>query len=232
MFRLIWTADLVKTVYAVYNASMELAEVHVVEDTERAATLLEPTRLRLLGELAEPSSAIELARKTGLPRQRIGHHLRVLEREGWIELVEERRKRNTTERVLRASSRSLVVSPSVLGPTASDPAELKDRYSWGYLVAVAARTIRDLATLRKRADRAKKKLPTLTIDTEVRFASAEDQAAFAAELVDAVGRLSAKYNDQHAAEGRTFRVLGGVYPKITTDKEENGDEGDGNQSRG
>jgi DNA-binding transcriptional ArsR family regulator len=215
---------------------MELAEVHIVEDTERAAALLEPTRLRLLGELAQPASAIELARRTGLPRQRIGHHLRVLEREGWVELVEERRKRNTTERVLRACARSLVVSPAVLGPTACTPEVLKDRYSWGYLVAVAARTIRDLATLRGRADHAKKKLPTLTIDTEVRFASARNQAAFAAELTQTIGDLCVKYNDQQASNGRTFRVLGGVYPKITKTEEEseevNSDEGDGDDARG
>ena len=211
---------------------MQLAEVDVVEDTERAAALLEPTRLRLLGELSEPASAVELARRTGLPRQRIGHHLRLLEREGWIELVEERRKRNTVERVLRARARSLVVSPSVLGPTASEPEALRDRYSWGYLVSVAARTIRDLATLRRRADRAKKRLPTLTIDTEVRFASARDQAEFAAELTRAVGRLCARYNDQQVSGGRTFRVLGGVYPKITKTEEETGDEDHGDRPRG
>ena len=64
---------------------------------------------RLLAELAEPASATMLAARVGLPRQKVNYHLRALERHGLVELVEERRKGNCTERVLRATAASYVI---------------------------------------------------------------------------------------------------------------------------
>jgi hypothetical protein len=80
-------------------------------------------------------------------------------------------------------------------------------------MALAGRTIRDLAALRDRADRARKKLPTLSLDSEVRFASAEARAEFAEELTRELKRLLAKYHDE-AAPGPRFRLLFAAYPRI------------------
>ena len=44
----------------------------------------------------------------------------------------------------------------------------------------------EVGGLARRADAAGKRLPTLAIDTEIRFRSAEDRAAFAEELTAAV----------------------------------------------
>ena len=55
-----------------------------------------------------------LAGKLGLPRQNVNYHLRALERHGLVELVEERRRGNMTERLLRATALSYVISPAAL----------------------------------------------------------------------------------------------------------------------
>lgn len=188
------------------------APLHVVEDPGRAAILLDPMRLRLLRELAEPDSAAGLARRLGIPRQKLNYHLRLLEHEGLVELVEKRKKRNCVERVVRAVARSYLISPATLGELAADPARLSDRTSAAYLVAAAAQVVRDVAVQRRRADKAGKKLPTLTLQTEVRFANPDAQHAFAEELARAVARLTAKYHDERAEDGRRFRVMAGVYP--------------------
>jgi AraC-like DNA-binding protein len=107
-----------------------------------------------------------------LPRQRLNYHLRQLEAEGLVELVEERKQRNCTERMVRAVARSYVIGPSALGGVAADPASVRDHASSAYLVAVAAEVIRDVASLRDRADRAGKRLATLALRTEVRFKTA------------------------------------------------------------
>jgi hypothetical protein len=46
-----------------------------------------------------------------LPRQQVGYHLRALEQAGLVELVEERRKGNCIERIVRAAACSYVISP-------------------------------------------------------------------------------------------------------------------------
>ncbi|MHC4989804.1 MAG: ArsR/SmtB family transcription factor [Planctomycetota bacterium] len=191
--------------------------IQTVDDPAAAVTLLEPTRLKLVSELREPESASGLARRLGLPRQRINYHLRELEKAGLVELVEQRRRGNCTERVVRASARAYLINPAALGELAAEPDRLRDRFSWAYLAAVAARVIRDLATLRGRADRAGKRLATLTVETEVRFTSPAAMHAFAEELANEIARLTAKYHDEHGRQGRRYRFFLGGYPKITKD---------------
>ncbi len=186
----------------------------VVEDPEQAALLLDPTRLRILTGLREPGSAAGVARALGLPRQKVNYHLRELERGGLLEDVELRRKGNCIERFVRAKATTFLVSPTTLGPLATEPEHVQDRFSAAYLMALASRAIRELASLRRFAQREGKKLATLSLDTEVRFASASDRKAFAEELTEAVARLTTKYHRGDAPRGRTFRVVVSSYPTL------------------
>lgn len=189
--------------------------VHLVRDPQQAATLFDPARISLLEQLAEPDSASGLARRLNLPRQQVNYHLRELEKRELVEFVEERRKGNCVERVMRATARQYVVSPEALGRLGMPPAgrdKADDRWSAAYLVSAAARVISDLALAALRASRAGKRLATMTIETEIRFRSAEERAAFAGELAESVTRLVAKYHGEAAPGGRTFRCLVGVYP--------------------
>jgi DNA-binding transcriptional ArsR family regulator len=191
--------------------------VAVIRRPGPAAAALDPIRQRVLSHLREPDSATGLARRLRLPRQKVNYHLRTLEAAGLVELVEERRKGNCLERVVRATAHAFVISPEALGAVAP-PADLTaDRLSSAYLIAAAGRTIRDLAELETRARKSGKRLATLTLETDVRFATAADRAAFAEELAEAVARLTAKYHDDRAPGGRRFRLLAAVHPVPATD---------------
>jgi DNA-binding transcriptional ArsR family regulator len=190
----------------------------VIRSPESAAALLDPARQTLLAHLREPDSATGLARRLRLPRQRINYHLRVLEGAGLVELVEERRKGNCLERVVRATARSFLISPEALGELGPTAETAADRLSSAYLIAAAGKTIQDVADLEARARREKKRVATLTLETEVRFASAESRAAFAEELTEAVARITAKYHDDRTPGGRWFRVLAAVHP-TSSDKD-------------
>src|SRR3954447_22912445 len=124
-----------------------MLDVAVIEDPAVAAVSLDPVRARLLAELAEPASASMLAERVGLARQKVNYHLRELERHGLVELVEERRRGNMTERVMRATAASYVISPGALGALAPDPARAPDRLSARWLIALAARTVREVGAL-------------------------------------------------------------------------------------
>src|SRR6266540_4838904 len=145
--------------------------------------------------LAEPGSATMLAGRLGLPRQRVNYHVRELERHGLVELIEERRKGNMTERVLQATAKSYVISPAALAAVQPDPARSPDRLSALWLLAVAARLVRDVGALITGAARARKRVATFAMDGEVRLASAADRAAFAEELATAATGLIGKYHD-------------------------------------
>lgn len=191
-----------------------MQELSVIDDPAAAGVSLDPIRARLLAELAEPGSASSLAGKVGLARQKVNYHLRTLEQHGLIELVAERRKGNMTERVMRATAASYVISPSALGAVAPDPERAPDRLSARWLIAVAARTVREVGELLAGAAKAGKRLATFAVDGEVRFASAADRAAFADELAHAVTALVGKYHDESAPEGRRHRVVVAIHPEM------------------
>lgn len=181
------------------------AAVELVRSPESAAALLDPLRIRILEALDEPDSAAGVARELDLPRQRVNYHVRKLEKEGFIREVGTRRTKNFVERLVEATARRYVIAPGALGGLAADPGELRDRFSSAYLAAVAARTLEDVARLREGADAEGKLLATLAAETEVRFASPHDQAAFAEELVGCLARLAAKHGCEDGEDGRAFR---------------------------
>lgn len=193
-----------------------MLDVAVIDDPAAAEVSLDPMRSRLLAELAEPASATMLAAKVGLARQKVNYHLKTLERHGLVELVEERRKGNVNERVMRATAASYVISPAALSAVEPDPSRSPDRLSARWLLAVSARLVRDVGTLITGAARARKRLATFALDGEVRFASPADRAAFADELASAVTTLVGKYHDESAEAGRPHRIVVALHPAITT----------------
>ncbi len=186
--------------------------IEVIDAPERAASMLDPLRLRILEQLRETGTAADVARALGLPRQRVHYHVRELERAGLIELIEERRRGNFVERRVRAKARAWLISPGALGDLGAGPADVQDRFSSSYLLALAARTIRDVAGLREGADAAGKQLATFAIETEVRFPTPAAQHAFAEDLANAVADVVARHHDAHSPGGRTFRLHVTAYP--------------------
>jgi DNA-binding transcriptional ArsR family regulator len=198
-----------------------MPDIHVIDDPAAAAVALEPVRTRLLAELAVPASAATLATRIGLARQKVNYHLRALETHGLVRLAEERRWGGLTERLLVATAASYIVSPSALGPVAVDPGRESDQLSASYLIALGARVVREVGALVRRANRVNKRLTTLAVDTEIRFRSATDRAAFSAELADALTKLAAKYHDASAPEGRVHRLVVVAHPlPLTSEPEE------------
>lgn len=184
-------------------------DVEVIEDPAAAASALDPVRSRLLAELAEPASAASLSGRVGISRQKVNYHLRALEAHGLVALTEERRRGGITERVLQATAATYVISPAALAEAAVDPDQAADRFSARYLIALAGRLVREVGGLARRADAAGARLPTLSIDTEIRFRSPEDRAAFADDLTAAVLELAARY---HHDDGRPHRLVVAAHP--------------------
>lgn len=189
--------------------------VEVIEDPAAATSALNPVRARLLAELSEPASAAALAGRVGLPRQKVNYHLNALLAHGLVRDVDTRRWGGLTERRVVATAGSYVVSPGALGPLEVSPERTVDRLSASYLIALAARAVREVGDLVRRALASEKRLATLSIDTEVRFRSAAERAAFSAELSATITALAARYHDEHAPGGRPHRVIVLAHPLVS-----------------
>ena len=189
-----------------------MLDVEVIKEPATAVVALEPVRSRLLSELSQPRSAATLATRVGLARQKVNYHLRALEKRGLVRLAEKRKWGGLTERLLVATASSYVVSPEALGPVAASPDRTTDRLAASYLIALGARIVREVGDLSRRARDAGKGLATLAVDTEIRFRSAAERAAFTTELTGAMTKLVSKYHDESAPGGRAHRVVLVAHP--------------------
>jgi DNA-binding transcriptional ArsR family regulator len=195
-------------------------DVEVIQEPRAAVVALDPVRARLLAELTEPASAATLAGRVGLARQKVNYHLRTLEAHGLVRIVDERRWGGLTERLYLATAAAYVVSPAALGEAASDPDRIADRLSARYLVSLAARIVREVGDLARRGEQDGRRLPTLALDTEIRFRSAAERAAFTDELASAVTTLVSRYHDESAPGGRRQRLVVAAHPVPAPDPKE------------
>jgi DNA-binding transcriptional ArsR family regulator len=190
--------------------------VRLMADPEELASALSPIRRRILAVLTEPASATELAPVLGLTRQKVNYHIRVLEQLGLVELVELRRRRGCTERVLRRTG-DLVVDPAVLesvrddGHRPADHVGARDRHAAEHLVAAAARTVREVTRMQSAAAEHGQRLLTFTIETEVGFAQPADVHQFSDELAVALAGVAERF---HTPDGRTYAVTIGGHPAL------------------
>lgn len=189
-----------------------MLDLDVIDNPAAAVAALDPIKARLLAELSEPASAASLAARVGLTRQKVNYHLRALEDHGLVRAVEQRQWGGLTERLMVATAASYVVSPAALGPIGADPARSNDRLSASYLIALAARILREVGALWRAARQKDRRLATLSIDSTIRFRSPAERAAFTGDLTNAVAALAARYHDESAPAGRPHRLIVAAYP--------------------
>lgn len=186
----------------------------IIDDPSRARTALQPVRRQLLHLLEQPHSAPALAKAVGMPRQRVLYHLRKLEAERLVEAREHGAVGRRIDRTYVRTATSYAIAPNTLGGVAVDPQTVTDAFSSAYLSAVAGRALNDLAWLGRAAATRGKRVPTLTVETHIRFATPADQRAFADDLARALARVAAKYHRPDSPQGRTFRVFACGYPAV------------------
>src|SRR5262245_58094508 len=166
----------------------------IIDDPARARTALQPIRLQLLHLLEQPQSAPQLARAMEMPRQKVLYHLRKLEEQRLVQANEHGSVGRRIDRTYVRTETSYAIAPKTLGGVAVDTRAVGDAFSSAYLSAVAGRALNDLAALGKAAKARGKRVPTLTLETDVRFATPADQQRFAEELTTGFTKLAAKYH--------------------------------------
>jgi len=197
---------------------MARVELECVREAERARVLLEALRLRLLELAVEPCSATELARRLGLPRQRVNYHVRELARAGLLRPAGRRRKRNMFEQRYVAAARAFLLSPELLGPVGADWRRVPDEASPEYLLALSAQLQSDVIRVWRHAQAEKKEVTTLSLKSQFRFETQRQQEAFVRALSDAVASVVSRYTSPNLtseggpAPGRPYRLVLGCYP--------------------
>jgi predicted ArsR family transcriptional regulator len=183
----------------------------LLDSLETARVALAPLRQQILAALTEPTSAAGVAEKLGMPRQKIGHHLKALEAAGLIQPAGERKKRGFTERLFIAAEH-YVLDPALLqAPPDPDAIQAQDRHAVDHLVATASAMVRDVARMRQAAEAEGSRLLTLTVEADATFATPADFDAFSNDVAEAVAALARRYA---APSGRRYRLTAAAHPAV------------------
>lgn len=181
--------------------------LYVIRNAKAAEVLMHPIRQQLLSLLAEPASAAAVAQTAGITRQIANYHLKELEAAGLVEAVQERKRGNVTERILRAKALAYTPSPEVAGPVQANPDLVADRFSIEYLESLAARMLSEVAQVEEQPSTVGGRVPSMSLEAAVKFRSAQDRAAFASDLSAAVKKLIDRYHFAGSTDPDTYRFL-------------------------
>jgi len=196
-------------------ASLTVEPVH---EARRAELLLDPLRQRILAEAREPTTAAEIARRVGLPAQNVNYHVRTLVEAGFLRSAGEGRKRNLVEKRYRTSAGSYLLSPGLLGEIRPAALTEADHLGAAHLLQLSARLQEELTGWFDSDADEDVRVPTLSMDVEMRFASAEQRTVFARALREAVTDVVGRFTDPacdldgRPREGRPYRLVVGCYP--------------------
>ncbi len=194
----------------------ESESLNLVGDPAAARVALSPLRRQLLERLTEPVSATGLGDALDLPRQRVRHHLKVLEQAGLIVEAGERKRRGFVEKLYVARPGAMMIDPMLLGGSPPDPdhRDRQDRHSAEHLVRTAARMVHEVGRMRGEAEREGRRLLTFTIEADVGFATPAEVDMFTAALTRAVSDLAGAY--PASGDRRRFRLTATGHPAVGT----------------
>lgn len=184
----------------------------VADAASASRLLLHPLRVRILAGAREPTSSTELGRRLGEARQKVNYHVHELARSGFLEAAGDVARRNLVERLWVATARTYVLLPEVLGPLAADRESVGDAASAARLLGLTAMMQSELAHAWRESSAAGVRMPTLSMDAEVRLEDEEQRAAFAQALRSAVSDVIARFAGDAGGSGRRYRLMAGVYP--------------------
>jgi DNA-binding transcriptional ArsR family regulator len=193
-------------------------DLETISNAGRAAALLHPLRLRLLSLSREPVSAAELARRLGLPRQRVNYHVRALERAGFLRPAGRQRRRNMIEQRYVATARAFVLSAGLLGSVGADWRNIGDTASPEYLLALAEQVRADLEQAAGQARAEGKPITTFSLKSQFRFENAAQRTEFTSAVREAIVGVIARHASPNRLEsgrpgrGRPYRLVLACYP--------------------
>lgn len=196
-----------------------LPAIETVTDGARVAVLVQhPVRRTIVVLARTPISASEIANRLGVPRQRVNYHVRKLERARFLAPAERRLRRNMIEQRYVATAQAYVIAPELLGALAPHVNTVRDAASAAALFSIASRAQADMSRVVAEADAEGKRVSTMSLTADIRFANAEQRAAFTRALESAITDVIAKHSspftspDGTAAPGRPYRLFLGCHP--------------------
>ena len=190
-----------------------MQDAFFIETAAQAKKLLTPHRIDLLKAMLEPRTCKELAAQFEQSPQQINYHVKILEKEGLIQRVSEKRIRGTIEATYQAKARSYWLAPQLVGQIGT-PQQAKDQSSLRYLMSMAEEMMTDLGRLGHQSE-AGEHIPSLGLSAQIHLPQGEKRQAFLSEVQTIFQQLATKYglpDSPKPHQPETFKLALTCYP--------------------
>ncbi|MEM7331948.1 MAG: helix-turn-helix domain-containing protein [Chloroflexota bacterium] len=190
-----------------------MQDTFFIETAEQAKKLLTPHRINLLKAMVEPRTCKELAAQFEQSPQQINYHVKILEKEGLIQKVQEKRIRGTIEATYQAKARSYWLAPQLVGQIGS-PRQAKDQSSLHYLMSLAEEMLSDVGRLGQQSE-AGQQVPSLGLSAQIHLPQGARRQAFLEEVQLVFQQLATKYglpDSPDSDQPETFKLALTCYP--------------------
>lgn len=184
-----------------------MRRVHVIDDAETLRLIADPTRSAIIELLVEPHSVTQLAGALDVPRTRLYHHIELLQSNGLVEQVDQRRVGSLTERVYALTAK--VFRPSRRLLQSGDVEERVDSLTALLFDTTKTDLRRSIASGEAALDQDDDPR-RLGLGRSIAFLAPERAAEFITELE----ALVARFDEAHgrAADARPFALVWALYP--------------------
>lgn len=186
-----------------------------IRDVDQAAALFQPLRIQLLKLMAEPKTCHDMAAVVGESPQKVYYHVKILEKAGLVDKVNEQRVRGIMQGIYQAAARSYWLSPQMVGRLGGQK-RVQDQMSLGYLLSLAEALQEDVASLGQNDEG--EDVPSLGLSAQIELRNENERAAFANDVQTMFQELAQKYgrqseNSEQATATPLYQLMLACYPK-------------------
>ena len=188
------------------------ARLRCLADLDEASAILHPLRVQLLVATRQAQTSGELAESLGMSRQKVGYHLRELEKQGLVRsMLPSTDSSKHAEKRYVATATHFLLDPTLLGELApqveSSPA---DPVGPDHLLAMSARLQAELHAVMRQTTSGRPSALAVAVDALLDTPVA--RTAFVQSVLTALKAAAAEHAAPAGSDGRTYRVLVGCYP--------------------
>lgn len=184
----------------------------LVTDNEQLVMIRNPFKLEVLGHLATPHSASEVAKLMGESPQKMNYHFKKLNSVGLIRVVGTRAVRNLVEVLYESVAEQYIVTEETEVQNGLIQ-QLKDQGPLLHLYELSEQIKTDTVALLNFVEDAVH-VPSAALDFQIEFANEDLRKKFLEEYIDMMHELVSKYQVEKSAENTSFKALIAVYPVV------------------
>ncbi|MBN2385925.1 MAG: helix-turn-helix domain-containing protein [Anaerolineales bacterium] len=199
---------------------MASPEPFMINDLETLRVLSDPLRTMILETVeSEPQTVKQVAEKLGLAPSRLYYHVNLLEKHGFLTVVERRLVANMVEKIYRATSSRVEIAPDLLDFRTEAGKQAIDNMLLQTIDTTREDLLRSLQTRYRQLEEGAEQRPrSVVVNRSLARLPDERADEFCERLKELLQEFEVAGGDSPAPEQQTYALTVAFYPSFRFDR--------------